>query len=496
MTGASVEGVVSRRPLPLLAAIVALGLALRLRFQAVPLNADESGYAYVARLWSQGYRLYGPTAWVDRGEGLMGAYRLALVLGADQAVRSLALVAATVTTVGLYAIGTALASRPVGLVAAGLFAVLSPAPNIEGFTANGELLSEAVVVVAVVLVLAWRRRRAPWLLVAAGAAAGTAPFVKQSAADAALVVLAVVGAELAASPRAERLRLGLRWLVLTGAGAAVPVGLCVGHGAAVGLHDWWFALVGYRAGTESVLSGDYAYRLREFKDSLVSRDPRRAAALRAPALRARRCPAPADPAGARGLGAGGVPRLRRGRPLPPPLLDGARAGALRPRGPRPRGGAAAPRDPGPGGRRRRARRGDGRLLLEAVHGLVAGRAVAALDRRRPPRLGARGGPLHRRPHPALGPDLRHLGVHLRLLARDRASAYRVLWYRGVQEIAGAAAGARAVFTGAHPPAAVAIYQGPHELDPTGTIEGILRTRYAPPVRVAGIPVYLLRDGPA
>lgn len=493
MTASSARPLASRRPLAILAAIVVLGLALRLRFQDVPLNADESGYAYVARLWSRGDRLYGQTAWVDRGEGLMGAYRLALAFGADEAVRSLALVAAAITILGLYVIGQEVRSQPVGLGAAALYAVLSPAPNLEGFTANGEILSEAVVVAAIALALVWRRSRSPWLLVAAGAAAGAAPFVKQSASDGAIVVLAIVASSLWALPRPDRFRAAVRWLLLTAAGAAVPVAVCVTHGALVGLHDWWFSLVGYRAGTESVLSGDYAYRLRQFKDSLtpaIHDVPLLFVALPLGLVAARRIGSLLVPgvwiaAAFLGFVAGGLYHPHYWMGLVPALCL---TGAL---------GVEAARGLLPG-----------RLVAAAVIILLAVTAAYSWSSYTP------SSPLERSLHstddgrlvsaPAVA---RYIDEHTRptdtiyviwastfvYWQADRASAFRYIWYRGVQEIAGAEAGARAVFTGADPPAAVALYQQPHELDPTGTIERVLRTRYGRPVRVDGIPVYLLRS---
>lgn len=481
-----------RGALPLLAAITACGLALRLRFQSVPLNADESGYAYVARLWSRGHRLYGPVAWADRGEGLLGAYRLALVFGADEAVRSLALVAATITTVGLYAIGAELRSRTVGLAAAGLFAVLSPAPNLEGFSANGELLSEAVVVVAIALALAWRRRHRPWLLVAAGAAAGAAPFVKQSASDGAIVVLAIVIAEVWSSPGADRPRAAVRGLLLTAVGAAIPITIFVVHGAMVGLHEWWFSLVGYRAGSESVLSGDYAYRLRAFEDSLTPAlhdIPLLFVTLPLGLLGARRARGLLVPgvwvlAAFLGFVAGGLYHPHYWMGLVPVLCV---AGAL-------------------GLDEARRLLGTRVVALAAVALLAVtvisswrsytassplGRSLASTDDARlvsAPAV-ARYIDGHTRPSDRIYVIWAATFVYWQA---DRASAYRYIWYRGVQEIPGGQAGARAVFTGADPPSAVALYQQPSELDPTGTIDRVLRTRYGPPVRVAGIPVYLLR----
>ena len=53
---------------------------LRLPFLWGGLGADEGGYAYVAREWARGARLYS-SVWVDRPQGLLVVYRLLLLLG-------------------------------------------------------------------------------------------------------------------------------------------------------------------------------------------------------------------------------------------------------------------------------------------------------------------------------------------------------------------------------------------------------------------------------
>src|SRR5262249_47866852 len=158
---------------------------LRLRFLQVPLNTDEAGFAEVARLWARGYPLYGQQAWVDRPQGLLLAYRLVAATAWDPTVRILAMLAAAVATVAVGAAAWALAGRRAAVIAAVLFAVLSPAPHLEGFTANGELLAAAFTSTAVALAAWWwaRGRHDAWLLALAGAAAAAGPLMKQSAFD-------------------------------------------------------------------------------------------------------------------------------------------------------------------------------------------------------------------------------------------------------------------------------------------------------------------------
>ena len=75
---------------------------------------------------------------------------------------------------------------------------------------------------------------------------------------------------------------------------------------------------------------------------------------------------------------------------------------------------------------------------------------------------------------------------------DRPSAYRYLWYRGVEFIPGARDDVRRLFTGPNPPAMVAVYQSPRALDESGTVERALQERYDLVAEIDGTPVYRLR----
>ena len=85
-------------------AVVADGI-LRLRFLNVPLSVDEAGYGQVTRLWARGFALYGDVAWVDRPQGLLGLYRLALMFGDEWAIRMLALKAGIAIVLALAVTG-------------------------------------------------------------------------------------------------------------------------------------------------------------------------------------------------------------------------------------------------------------------------------------------------------------------------------------------------------------------------------------------------------
>ena len=200
-------------------------------------------------------------AWVDRPQGLLVLFRLAGLSGSSEALRVMAILAAVVTLVAVAAAAWAVAGRGPAVAAAGLYAVLSPAPHLEGFTANGELLSGAFAAAAVACALWWTIRRDWWLLVAAALLAGSAPLVKQSAIDG----IVVVGA--AALLIADR-----RWrnVAIAVVAGAIPGLIAVVHAATAtaGLSDWWYAIVGYRSETESVVSGDIGSRFRLLVDSV------------------------------------------------------------------------------------------------------------------------------------------------------------------------------------------------------------------------------------
>jgi 4-amino-4-deoxy-L-arabinose transferase-like glycosyltransferase len=244
-----------------IAGAVVADIALRLRFLDVPLNVDEAGYGQVARLWARGFALYGDTAWVDRPQALLGLYRGALAFGDEWAIRMLALKAGVALVIAVAVIAWTLAGPRAAVLAAWLMAIVGPAPHIEGFTANGELLGGAVAAVAIAIAVRWRVRPRLWLLVVAGAVAGLAPLVKQSAFDGvvvgAAIVLAVGGGRVLRL-LAFGVGIALPWLAAVALAAASPPGVS----------GWWFAIYGYRAQTESLVSGDLGFRLNLLGNSI------------------------------------------------------------------------------------------------------------------------------------------------------------------------------------------------------------------------------------
>jgi hypothetical protein len=145
-------------------------------------------------------------------------------------------------------------------VAALLVAAMSASPAIEGFQANGELLSGAMSAVAVAAAcgVITERINERWMLIA-GVAGGFGWSMKQSGVDglaavaAFLVLSALVGWEgwLVTWRRLGSLLIG----------AFGVVGLAALHGALTGWNDWTYAAWGYRLEKRSALQGSNWHRL-------------------------------------------------------------------------------------------------------------------------------------------------------------------------------------------------------------------------------------------
>ncbi len=234
---------------------------LRLPFLHVGLSPDEGGYAYVATQWARGARLYGPSAWVDRPQGLMLAYRalLSIAHGAV-AIRLGAVVVGAAITLLVGAIGWMLEGPWTGAGAAAVYAVVGAAPHIQGFTFNGELAAALPATGAVAAALAWRRSGAGIWIVVAGLAGGAALLMKQSGFDGIVVAGVVVGS----IP-------GCRWrhIGLLAAAAAVPLGLSALHGMLVGWSDYWFAVAGYKLTAHSGAGASLSSRLGALATSWI-----------------------------------------------------------------------------------------------------------------------------------------------------------------------------------------------------------------------------------
>lgn len=185
----------------------ALHVLLRVPFLGLPLGIDEGGYAYVARDWAQGAgtSLYGDS-WIDRSPALIGAYRMAMAVGAELGspelgIRLLGLVCGLAGVVACTLVARELVGRRAARVAALCAALLFAAPAVKANFSYAELLAAAPATFSIWFLLRGARAttRVPqataWAA-GAGALATLAVLMKQSSLGCAIVALAVAGVVL------------------------------------------------------------------------------------------------------------------------------------------------------------------------------------------------------------------------------------------------------------------------------------------------------------
>jgi hypothetical protein len=210
---------------------VAIVIALRAPFAALPLGVDEGGLAYVASQWEAGTGwLYGPH-WVDRPPLLLAMFRLA-VPGAELGIRALGTVAAVAVVVLAGATARALAGDRAARVAAILAAALVGSVALSAAYTPAELLAAAPSVAGLACLAQAHRTGLDRWLIAGGALAAVAVLVKQSALD-----VAVAGAVLVLVSARRRGGLARRALAF-GGGIVAPLSLAA----------CWQALAGHSAG--------------------------------------------------------------------------------------------------------------------------------------------------------------------------------------------------------------------------------------------------------
>lgn len=228
---------------------------VRFRYVFEPLAPDEGGYLAITRAWADGGALY-TDVWIDRPQGLLFLYRIGdLFTGAgDGWLRLLAVVLGTSGIIGVAWMGRALSRRwQAGAVAAVFAAVLSSSPAIEGFTANGELMSAAFVVpgMAITAAVVCDRLDRRWLFLA-GVFVGLALSVKQSGYDGLIGtgLWLLVAWFTGWRARKDLIVMGL-WV---SAGLAAFLGLLFWHGSTFGWDAYFDATIGFRLNSRSAVS--------------------------------------------------------------------------------------------------------------------------------------------------------------------------------------------------------------------------------------------------
>ena len=243
----------------------AVSVLLRWPFLSVPLNSDEGGYAYTAHWMLQGLQLY-RDLWFDRPQGTFLIYAGIFRLFGEsvESIRFGAAVYNALTVVLLALLGRRLLGTRAGLAAAGLFAVASASPQVEGFTANGELLMNLPV--AVTVLLAARRR---WFLagIVSALAFAVKPTALLSAVPPVMVLCIMDGA--AGIPRSDALRRTARRLGNAAAGGVLGLVPFAAHGLLTDPAGYWYAVVGFRVEAHSAFSVGVAL-VRDFAASAPS----------------------------------------------------------------------------------------------------------------------------------------------------------------------------------------------------------------------------------
>ena len=445
---------------------------MRLRFAGVPLTADEGGYGVVAGRWADGASLYGD-AWVDRPQALVLLYRVAWE-GGPAGVRVLALVATAVTAFGVGWAARTLAGRNAAMAAVGLYLLVSPAPRLEGWAANGELLAGAFTTLGIACLLAWRAAggTSARLLAVGMLLVSTAPLVKQSAVEGLLVAVVLV------APHARSRLPAFGWALL-------PWLVAVAHGVALGIDRWWFAVVGYRLHGEPAADGLLG-RLELFWQAVppLALD---AAPLLAVGLvcvgrlsRRHRVYAAWLAGGLVGVIGGGLFHPHYWLQLLP--LGAVVAGVALVRMPRRAGAAVVV--------------GVAVLAVGWAPFLATGSPAELVSEATGDQRLASAEDLGRELADLTDPDERVLVVWAAASAyayagREPATPY--LWFRPVRYIDGAAEAIVDEVAGVDPPAAVAVAQPPDLLDPGGDLSRLLEQRYRPAATVDGVPVFVLKE---
>ena len=210
-------------------ALIAAAILVRVPFFDVPMISDEGGYSYVALFWSSDYRLYRDIPF-DRPPGIFLIYQAIIgTLGSSLwAIRLGAAIWNAATTLALFRFARETSgSDRAAAVAAGLFALVSTAPHIEGFTANAELFT--VLPLALAAHSTWRR---DWFV--AGILAGVATVIKPIGVSGVLLAAFWIWYQKAGWKAFGRL----------GAGYAVIGALALGHIALIDWAGFWAGAAG------------------------------------------------------------------------------------------------------------------------------------------------------------------------------------------------------------------------------------------------------------
>ncbi len=187
----------NRRDIFVLAAIVLLGAALRLRLLSVPFERDEGEYAYAGQLILQGVVPY-DLAYTMKLPGVATAYAaiMALFGQSDVAIHFGLLLISAVTTVMIYAVGRRWLGRFAGLAGAAFFSITGVLNGVQGLWANAEHFVLPFALGGILVFANWLSHRRLRSLFVSGLLLGCALLMKQHGAGFLLFVGLLLCCEL------------------------------------------------------------------------------------------------------------------------------------------------------------------------------------------------------------------------------------------------------------------------------------------------------------
>ncbi|HUC84293.1 MAG TPA: glycosyltransferase family 39 protein [Candidatus Acidoferrales bacterium] len=233
-------------PWLILAVVLILAGAIRLRLLNVPLERDEGEYAYLGQLLLQAIPPYELVYSMKLpGTGFVYMLGMALFGQSTAGIHLTLLVANSLTTVFVFLLGRQLAGCLAGLVAAASYGVMSASPAVAGLAAHATHFVVLFAVPATSLLLKPAEPKRPALLFASGLLFGLAFLMKQQGLCFGLFAAVFL------SCRAWRSRTlftasFFKTISMFAAGLALPVALTCAALASVGeFGRLWFWTVSY-----------------------------------------------------------------------------------------------------------------------------------------------------------------------------------------------------------------------------------------------------------
>lgn len=247
-----------------LAALLLLVAGLRLQHMNMPLERDEGEFAYIAQEMLRGGGPY-TTAFTQKLPGTYLVYALFIgVFGATVAAPHLAALAAVLGTMAaLFFVGRRLAGDAAGLVAAGVFGIMSASPALYGFAGHATFFVALFAALGLALQLEAAERKGLLFWGLSGLAYGAAFLMKQPGVFFTPFAILYIFLQYAALKEIDLKTFFQRAFVLGGA-ALAPFLLTALWYAAAGKFDafwfWTFEFAGKFVGQVSGSQGSQMFR--------------------------------------------------------------------------------------------------------------------------------------------------------------------------------------------------------------------------------------------